>query len=457
MKVASMVCTYLYGSLSAIKTVIETYIKVAKNLIKRLDAVAQAAATTIRYTIDTTINTIVNMVKVYEKELFDMLYDSIFGSDRSFWCNRLWKCIALLQELLDPDSWLFKKLNQWWEKQCTSEANMNLLANINDIISDFSKFQQTVCSAGFTIEFGISYIKKLLNWCKEQLCIWIDWCERKWKELKKKAEAYLNQLIDWGVLDYLEKLLSFFMCVFDDSESCAEIATASNFYADAMSKFKLEKDGDGYNLSTEYRNSLYGGCVGAKNRLNNLKMEIDNAANMCVDPQKLKKANAAYNLSENLLPQNDDGSISWTKIKNGQFQKCKFVSYVNLRKDALLDAISQVCSDPNKLDYTELENGTKMDPDGTIWYRNKCEWVPVKLPAYITKVEDEVFIKNNTDFSNDIIFKGNDVISIAAAAKEIRNNPNSDFSRECTSLYRFINSWKYNSPSGVLRFNNQVI
>ena len=98
-----------------------------------------------------------------------------------------------------------------------------------------------------------------------------------------------------------------------------------------------------------------------------------------------------------------------------------------------------------------------MDPDGTIWYRNKCEWVQVKLPAYINKVEDEVFIKNNTDFSNDIIFKGNDVISIAAAAKEIRNNPNSDFSRECTSLYRFINSWKYNSPSGVLRFNNQVI
>ena len=193
------------------------------------------------------------MVKVYEKELFDMLYESIFGTDKSFWCHRLWKCLALVNELLDPDSWLFKKLKEWWSKQCIRDAQVdNLLNSIRDIVSDFSKFQRIVCSAGFTVEFGISYIKQLLNWCRDQIEMYLEWLERKIKELRLQIERYLNQLIDWGLLDWLEKLLSFFTCVFDGQDSCAEIATASNFYQDAMSKLKLEKDGDGYNISVGY-------------------------------------------------------------------------------------------------------------------------------------------------------------------------------------------------------------
>ena len=69
---ASLVCTYLYGTFAVIKTALEGFTKLAKNLIKRLDTLATTLMTTVRYTINATMRTIINLVKQYEKELFDL-------------------------------------------------------------------------------------------------------------------------------------------------------------------------------------------------------------------------------------------------------------------------------------------------------------------------------------------------------------------------------------------------
>ena len=98
-----MLCTYIYGTLSIIKTALEAYVKVAKNLIKSVDALASALMTTVRYTINSTMNVTINLVKQYEKDLLDMLYNYLFGQDRSLWCNKLWNCLAIANELLDPE------------------------------------------------------------------------------------------------------------------------------------------------------------------------------------------------------------------------------------------------------------------------------------------------------------------------------------------------------------------
>ena len=63
MKTASMICTYLYGSLSLIKGTIEGYIRLAKNILKGIDKIAAAALTTVRYTIDVS-----SLIKDVEKE-----------------------------------------------------------------------------------------------------------------------------------------------------------------------------------------------------------------------------------------------------------------------------------------------------------------------------------------------------------------------------------------------------
>ena len=448
MKIASLICTYLYGTLAIIKTAVEGYIGLAKGILKRLDSAAQAAITTCRFVIDTAISTTVNLVKEYEKELIDMLYDSIFGTDKTVWCNRLWKCLALLNELMDPESWLFKHLKKWLDKKCVSDATKKLLENIQGIVSDFQQFQQTVCSAGFSLEFGISYIKQFLEWCKEQVEVYLKWCERQIKRLKLMVESYLNQLIDWGVLDYLDKLLSFFTCAFDDSMSCSEIATASNFYNDALAKLKLQKDGDGYNISSEYRNSIYGTLEATKNQLSNLKMFASEAADKCVDPAKLAKANAAFNLSKELLPVNDDGEVSWTKIKKGKFQSCKLWKDINRSYDELMESIQGLYPDRNLKD---LENGMKIDDEGMIWYKDGCKLNPLGF-CEGTPVD----VMMSTDINNNVMFSGGHIYTVTGAAYEVINNPESDIAQECIEAHNFIDSWN-NNMNGVKKYNQPVI
>ena len=442
-------CTYIYGSLAIIKAAIEGYMTVAKSLLKRIDAIAQAALTVARYTIDVAVTTTINLVKTYEKQLFDMLYDAIFGTDRSFWCNRLWKCLALINELLDPDSYLFRKLNEWWKKQCKDPTAVNnLLTNIRDIISDFQQFQQTVCSAGFTVEFGISYIRQVLEFCKEEIETYLDWCERQIKRLKLEVEKYLNTLIDWGFMDYLDSLLSFFTCIFDDSTSCAEIATASNFYNDTLAKMKLQRDGDGYTLSDEYRNSIYGGLEGTKNRLSNLRMDIDNAINKCIDPKKLKRAEAAYNLSERLLPHNEDGSISWTKIKEGKFNRCPMWTNIKTNASDLWTAIKNAKelnnTDYMPFDYTDLENGTRLGADGYIYYKDGCKW---ERAMYVGDADDFAYVTGETDY--DLMFDGQQPMTVMEAAYEVVTNPSSPLSQEIISMHEFVQSWTQTDDKAV--------
>lgn len=458
MKVTSLICTYLYGTLSIIKAALEGYTAAAKNLLEGIDKIATAAITVCNFMIDTVIDTTIKLVKQYEKELFDMLYEWIFGTDKSFWCNRLWKCLALLNELLDPNSYLFRKLSEWWENQCRSNELGDLASNIRNIISDFSQFQQVVCSAGFTVDFGIAYIKNLLSWCKSQIEGYYSWVNRKIKTLKMALEGYLNTLIDWGILDYLEKLVAFFTCVFDGEDSCAEIATASNFYKDTMAKLKLEKDGDGYNISIEYRNSIYGSLEGTANQLSNLTMDIEHAAKMCIDPNKLDKANKAYNLSENLLPHNEDGTISWTKIKNGNFKETPVCKYFNMTRESLFDAINAVKTAgdprfPKEISFNQIDKNTRIEPDGTVWYKGKCEWI--RIPYYDPDMKIET-VSTTTDIPKDVILNGYNIITLGAAALEIKTNPDSDFSKECKELHDFVITWKRDSGA-VKRYNEQVL
>lgn len=459
---ASLVCTYLYGTFAVIKTALEGFTKLAKNLIKRLDTLATTLMTTVRYTINATMRTIINLVKQYEKELFDLLYDAVFGTDKSFWCNRLWKCAALLAELLDSNSWLNGLIQRWFKRKCKNTGAFDLMDLIKQSVTDFSAFQQTVCAAGFTVEFGISYIKKLFEWCSSTINEYLQFLERNIRRLKLLAEKYLNTLIDWDIIDYFEKLMSFFTCAFDDSYSCSEIATASNFYQDCMSKLKLQKNGDGYDLSTEYKNAIYGGLEGAKNQCSNLKQEIDAAYSKCIDPSKLKAANSAYNLSKNVFP----GGMSWNDIKSGNWKNNHLVKKWNLTKDGYMAAWKRAKGSSDDSTFKELMNGTFIDEEGRVYVKDGCNYV--LLDNYLTDADK---YKGNTwqpDWSlsaptdNSVIvweIDGNEeIISVNEAAIKIYNNDPSDQSMiaECKSLYEFINDWKHN-PDGAIRYQEQMI
>lgn len=460
MSATSLMCTYLFGTFELIRAAIEGYTSIAKGLLSRIESVATAAITVVEYMMDHTIRLVVDMVKQYEKELFDMLYNALFGSDKSFWCHKLWKCLALLNELLDKDSWLMKKIRSWWKSQCMDghgeDGFGDLLDNMNMVISDFTKFQQVVCSAGFTVEFGISYIKEFLGWCKDQAMTYENWIGRKIRSLRKLCEKYLDTLIDMGVIEYLEKLCNFFMCAFDDSVSCSEIATASNYFNHAMSVMKLQKSGDSYTISTEYKNSIYGSLEGAQAELSNLKTEIDSTYKLCVDPQKIKKANNAFNLSKNVFPGGLDGDdLKWNNLKNGSWKKISVIRKFSTTKDNIISAWNTMF--PGKdLDFTELENGMFMGPDGKLYVKDGCQYVPFDLPELSPDEQIDTTVLSTDSGDNTMIWNGDMFVTVTDAAVQIATDPTSDFAVDCQNLSSFINNWKTDAD-GALRYNKQVL
>lgn len=453
---ASLVCTYLYGAFAAVKAAIESYIRVAKNLLKKIDSLLTTLMTTVTQVINSTMRTIINLVKQYEKELFDILYNTIFGEDKTFWCSKLWKCVALFSELLDSNSWLNGMMRRWLNRKCVDKSGANNIMDlIKQSIDNFTVFQQTVCNAGFTVEFGISYIKKLFEWCSNTINEYISFLDRNIRRLKLMAESYLNTVIDWGIIEYLEKLLSFVMCAFDDSASCAEIATASNFYQDAMSKMKLQKVGDGYDLSNEYKNMLYGSLEGVREQCINIREEIDSAYAKCIDPNKLRTANAAYNLSKNIFP----GGMTISDIRAGNWKNNHIVKKFNLTKDGFIAAwrnYQNANNDLSETTFKELINDTYIDLNGDVYIKNKCDYLLLNKYIPTTEVispqEEDILLSLPAD--NDVILWNDKIISVTEAAviiatsKDPEDQPMID---ECRALYEFINDWKRN-PSGVIKY-----
>lgn len=454
MGVASLICTYLYGALAIVRTTVEGFIQIAKNLIKKVDSLAAALMNTCRILMDKTMSVMIKLVKQYEKELMDMLYSATLGKIDWLWCGKLWNCLALLAELIDENSWLVRKIREWMEAQCKTADIADKLAAIAQAAKDFDQFRRLICEAGFTVEFGISYIKQLFNFIKGAVEEYLAFITRQWKKLKLFAEEYLNMVIDWGVIDWLEKLMSFFTCAFDDSASCAEIATADNFYQDAIAKLKLQKDGEGYDLSKEYKNSIYGPLEGAKKMAKQLQLEVDDAYDKCVDPQKLKAAEKAVNLSEHLFP----GGMTWTDIKEGRWEKHSIAKTYHMEKEKLKKIWRGKTGRTPSVHFIE---SFETDENGNVWMTDGCHrWLinddlekeGEKLP------EPEVIeFTANVPVGHSLILDdttGN-VYMLAEAAIEINTNPDSDFSKECIAISNMINGWLRNAD-GAKRYNDKV-
>lgn len=452
MGVASLVCTYLYGSLELIRTTVEGFIQIAKNLIKKVDSLAAALMNTCRILMDKTMSVMIKLVKQYEKELMDMLYSATLGKIDWLWCGKLWNCLALLAELIDENSWLVRKIRDWMSSQCKTSMIPNQLAAIAQAAKDFDQFRRLICEAGFTVEFGISYIKQLFNFIKGAVEEYLAFITRQWKRLKLLAEEYLNTVIDWGVIDWLEKLMSFFTCAFDDSASCAEIATADNFYQDAMAKLKLQKDGEGYDLSKEYKNSIYGPLEGAKKMAKQLQLEVDDAYDKCVDPQKLKAAEKAVNLSEHLFP----GGMSWTDIKEGRWEKHSLVQKYHMEKEKLKKIWRDRTKHSPSVNFLE---SYETDDEGNVWLVYGCNrWlVNDDLEKEGEKLDEPKVIEftANIPVGHSLVLDENKVYMLAEAAIEIKTNPDSDFSKECIAISNMINGWLRN-PDGAKRYNDKV-
>ena len=325
MGIGDMICEYIYGSFLLIKAALEVAQKTSKALLKALDTLFNTLISLCRFVIDIGIKTVLDAIRVFQKWLVDQL----LNFDFSALCDGMFKCSALLEEVLDPNSLLSRTLKKYTNYNSAPQEELYA------VVGDFRKFKDTICNFGFTYNFGLSGIKSLLNAYEAMCGEFLDMLERNKERIRRFLQKYLDLLINIGTFDMLDKLKKFFDCVLIDTDICSNIKTANSFYNDMLSKMCIEEAGDGYRLDSGKSAYFMNAFDSRINQLNNSKQELQKLIDSMLAPSQVKAANNAFNLAANIFP----GGASWKDIKEGNFwKKNKCYQYFKLKRRAFIKA-----------------------------------------------------------------------------------------------------------------------
>lgn len=334
MNVADMFCEYIYGSFLIVEAALEVGVHAAQSLMHMLNAFIDACLSWFKYVVDLAMEAILNGVRTIQKKLVNLIWDGYktdpkTGKNKSKFCSNLFKCNIFLDQLTDSNSLICKTLIKLGVM--TSDQQQF----INSVIQDFNQFSETVCNFGFTFNFGLSALKKLLMFYKEQIEKFIRMIERKKDQLRRLIQNFINQLIDSGIVDLLIKLRKFFNCVLANTDTCANINTAGNYYTNVLGILHIEENGlGGYRLNSDDQNRFINAFDSRLNKLNNSKQELQGIIDSLMNPSEVSAANNAFNLSKNIFP----GGMSMTDIKNGNWHTNRMLHYFAVKTDQFLDA-----------------------------------------------------------------------------------------------------------------------
>lgn len=334
MNVADMFCEYIYGSFLIVEAALEVGVHAAQSLMHMLNAFIDACLSWFKYVVDLAMEAILNGVRTIQKKLVDLIWDGYktdpkTGKKKSKFCSNLFKCNIFLDQLSDSNSLICKTLIKLGVM--TSDQRQF----INSVIQDFNQFSETVCNFGFTFNFGLSALKKLLMFYKEQIEKFIRMIERKKDQLRRLIQNFINRLIDSGIVDLLIKLRKFFNCVLANTDTCANINTAGNYYTNVLGILHIEENGiGGYRLNSDDQNRFINAFDSRLNKLNNSKQELQGIIDSLMNPSEVSAANNAFNISKNIFP----GGMSMTDIKNGNWHTNRMLHYFAVKTDQFLDA-----------------------------------------------------------------------------------------------------------------------
>lgn len=447
MDISKIVCTYIYNSFEIISDALEAFKEIAIGLMDRMEMLAQALNTTWEYTISKFITVLIDMIRVYEKKLVDWIYNP--KEDTPAFCASLWECLSFVQTMLDPGSLLFRKLEEWLNKQC--KTIKPAYTSIQALLSDYTNFKNIVCSYGFSYEFGIGIIKEILIAYKAKLIEFANMIKKKVSQIKGLVIQYVNWIMDIGVSDYLEKLEGLFKCVLDSSEICSNIATARNYYDNVCADMGIEKTGDTWDMTAACKNYLYGSMEGNTTMINNARTELDLVIETIASPEKTERAVKAFNLSKNIFPggvnwsdvTTDEGKLSWTKLTSAEtWKKNKIVKKYKQTYDEIKEVIEKSVLKTD-IETQRLLNNTSIDSDGNIYYNDGCQLHYIRTSTIDTPYEVEYYSTGSG--SDEVLIDGNEIISVTEAAVKIHNDPESNLAKECEKIWRTLNSWSNNT------------
>ena len=353
MGIGDIICEYIYGSFLLLKAALEVAQKTSKALLKALDTLFNTLMSWCRFVVDVAIKAVLDAIRVFQKWLIDQL----LNFDFSALCNGMFRCAALLEEVLDPNSLMSRTLKKY------TNYNARPQEELYAIVGDFKEFKDTVCNFGFTYNFGLSAIKSLLNTYEAMCEEFLNMLERNKERIRRFLQRYLDTLIDIGVFDLLDKLKKFFDCVLIDTDICSNIRTANSFYNTMLAKMWIEESGDGYKIQTEKATYFMNAFDSRINQFSNTKQELKKLIDSMLAPSQVLAAKNAFNLSANIFP----GGMSWEDIKNGNWKNNRCYNYFKMKRRAFIAAFKNEHPETKNLGTDMILGGLKIDDqDGTV-------------------------------------------------------------------------------------------
>ena len=353
MGIGDIICEYIYGSFLLLKAALEVAQKTSKALLKALDTLFNTLMSWCRFVVDVAIKAVLDAIRVFQKWLIDQL----LNLDFSALCNGMFRCAALLEEVLDPNSLMSRTLKKY------TNYNARPQEELYAIVGDFKEFKDTVCNFGFTYNFGLSAIKSLLNTYEAMCEEFLNMLERNKERIRRFLQRYLDTLIDIGVFDLLDRLKKFFDCVLIDTDICSNIRTANSFYNTMLAKMWIEESGDGYKIQTEKATYFMNAFDSRINQFSNTKQELKKLIDSMLAPSQVLAAKNAFNLSANIFP----GGMSWEDIKNGNWKNNKCYNYFKMKRRAFIAAFKNEHPETKNLGTDMILGGLKIDDqDGTV-------------------------------------------------------------------------------------------
>lgn len=353
MGIGDIICEYIYGSFLLIKASLEVIIKTQKLILDSINTLFNTLLSWCRFVVDVALKAVLDGIKVFQK----WLTDKVLNFDFTAICQGMFKCTALLNEVLDPNSLLSRTLKKYTNYNSKSQEDLYA------VIGDFNQFKDTFCNFGLTYNFGISGIKMLLNGYKDTLEEFFQMLERNKERIRRQLQRYFDAIIDSGFFDLLDKLKAFFDCVLIDTEICSNIRTANSFYNTALAKLGIEESGSGYKINSELSAYYLNAFDSRINQINNTKNDLQKLIDSMLAPSQVSAANNAFNLAANIFP----GGASWNDIQNGNFwKKNRCYQYFKLKSREFKKWFSET-ENINDIDTDTFLSALKIDDaNGTI-------------------------------------------------------------------------------------------
>lgn len=450
MGVGDIICEYIYGSFLLIKASLEVIIKAQKLILDSINTLLNTLLSWCRFVVDVALKAVLDGIKVFQK----WLTDKVLNFDLTAICQGMFKCTALLNEVLDPNSLLSRTLKKY------TNYNSKPQEDLYAVIGDFNQFKDTFCNFGLTYNFGISGIKMFLNGYKDTLEEFLQMLERNKERIRRQLQRYFDSIIDSGFFDLLDKLKAFFDCVLIDTEICSNIRTANSFYNTALAKLGIEESGSGYKINSELSAYYLNAFDSRINQINNTKNDLQKLIDSMLAPSQVSAANNAFNLAANIFP----GGASWNDIQNGNFwKKNRCYQYFKLKSREFKKWFSET-ENINDIDTDTFLSALKIDDaNGTISLNFIDSYGNAVIKSYSIKellhttsvrlIEDNTeYILNNDgntyDKNSALLYGDDEIMSTLQGAIQVSIYDNEDVKKAINQRMELIG---YTADSDVVK------